>query len=56
MSGTIRYKLLYSEWKKVQDVRDKIKRLSDQKRKLDKELRSLAQLLPKLLDNFDDKV
>lgn len=56
MSETKRYEKLYLEWKKIQNKRSKLKELQQQKKKISKDIRSLSQLIPKLLDEYDDKV
>ena len=53
MSFELRLSQLQKSWIEIQDLRDKMKLLNSKKKKIDSEIRSIAQLIPKKLDEYN---
>jgi len=55
-NAELRMKTLFTQWKKIQGQREILASLQKEKRLLDKRIRQLAQMIPKLLDAYNDSV
>lgn len=56
MSFELRLKLLQRRWMEIQDIRSENRKLIEKKREIESKIKSNAQKLPKLMDEYDKVV